>query len=171
MATHDTRDPALQMLLDKQEIHEVIMRYCRAIDRCDEELLRSVYHADAWDDHGMFKGKASDFVPVCMKMLRENCSATMHAICNELVEVHGDTAYSESYFFAYHLMEKDGAPHEVILGGRYVDRFERRDGAWKIADRVVAYDWDHAEPARNGFWTPNPFVPGLRSRQDVAYKR
>ena len=171
MPGQDTISSALQVLLDKQEIHEVIMRYCRAIDRCDEELLRSVYHADAWDDHGQFKGKASDFIPHCMKALREDFLSTMHAICNELVEVDGDRARSESYFIAYHRVMKDGIEHELVLGGRYVDRFERRDGVWKIAHRVVAHEWDTVEPARSRFWTPNPFVTGQRSRGDVVYQR
>ncbi len=171
MSSHGTIDSALQILLDKQEIHEVIMRYCRAIDRCDEELLRSVYHSDAWDDHGQFKGKASDFIPICLKALRQDFLSTMHAICNELVEVDGDRAYSESYFIAYHRIMKEGAEHELVLGGRYVDRFERRDGVWKIAHRVVAYEWDKAQPAASGFWVPNPFVMGQRSRDDVVYQR
>jgi ketosteroid isomerase-like protein len=171
MASPVTTDPALQLLLDKQEIHEVIMRYCRAIDRCDEELLRSVYHSDAWDDHGQFKGKASDFIPVCMKALRDDFHGTMHAICNELVEIEGDTAYSESYFVAYHRANKDGVEHELVLGGRYVDRFERRQGVWKIAHRVVAHEFDTIEPAKPGFWRPNPFVIGLRSREDIVYRR
>ena len=48
----------LQQLLDKQEIHEVIMRYCRGIDRLDREMIRSVYHDDAIDEHGLWKGSA-----------------------------------------------------------------------------------------------------------------
>ncbi len=170
MATQAT-DSTLQIFLDKQEIHEVIMRYCRAIDRCDEELLRSVYHSDAWDDHGVFKGKASDFIPMIMKMLHEEFLGTMHTICNELVELHGDTAYSESYVVAYHRTMRDGAEHEWVLGGRYVDRFERRQSTWKIAHRVVVYEWETLEPARAKLLVPNPCVIGQRSRDDVVYKR
>jgi len=45
--THRSRrSAAVQTLLDKQEVYELLMRYCRAIDRCDEPLLRSVYHPD-----------------------------------------------------------------------------------------------------------------------------
>ena len=48
----------VRKLLDKQEIYEVLCRYCRALDRGDEKLLRSVYHPDAIDHHGIFDGKA-----------------------------------------------------------------------------------------------------------------
>ena len=52
MSIDEKTERALRVLLDKQEIHEVLMRYCRGIDRCDAELLHSVYHPDATDDHG-----------------------------------------------------------------------------------------------------------------------
>ena len=55
MSLDEKTERALRVLLDKQEIHEVLMRYCRGIDRCDAELLHSVYHPDATDDHGLFK--------------------------------------------------------------------------------------------------------------------
>lgn len=124
-----------------------------------------------------------------MKAMREDFLGTMHAICNELVEVDGDTAYSEAYFVAYHRFNKvtlfglpviedrgtggvdSGREYKLTLGGRYVDRFERRQGVWKIANRVVAYEWDSLEPAgrqSNGF---HPVFYSLRSRDDIVYKR
>src|SRR5262245_17777267 len=48
--------PAVRVLLDKQAIQEVLARYCRGVDRADLELLRSVYHPDAIDNHGTFNG-------------------------------------------------------------------------------------------------------------------
>jgi hypothetical protein len=59
----------VQELLDKQEIYEVLMRYCRAIDRGDEPLMRSVYHPDGIDHHGIFDGKASDFCEFLLRRL------------------------------------------------------------------------------------------------------
>ena len=48
-------------LHDKQSIREVLTRYCRAVDRMDRDLLISVYHPDAVDDHGFFVGAREDF--------------------------------------------------------------------------------------------------------------
>ena len=53
---------ALQRLLDKQEIYEVLCRYCRGIDRLDEPLVRSCYHPDAVDNHGLYNGSVDHFV-------------------------------------------------------------------------------------------------------------
>ncbi len=67
-----SRDPELQRLVDKQEIYEVLMRYCRAVDRLDKALLATVYSEDAWDSHGLFEGKATDFIEWVMKFQLEN---------------------------------------------------------------------------------------------------
>ena len=42
----------LRQLIDKQEIYEVLCTYCRGVDRCDADLVRSAYHEDSYDDHG-----------------------------------------------------------------------------------------------------------------------
>ncbi len=161
-------DSVVQPLLDKLAIHEVLMRYCRAIDRCDEELLCSVYHADAWDNHGTFNGPASEFVPWVMNLLRQRYKTTTHAICNELVELVGDVAHSESYFFACHRYEREGREWDWTIAGRYVDRFERREGVWKIAHRLAVTDWDRVDHVTAK--RPAPPVVGLRTRQDPVYR-
>jgi hypothetical protein len=30
---------------------------------------------------------------------------------------------------------------DTVVGGRYLDVLEKRDGAWRIASRVMLYDW------------------------------
>ena len=40
----------VQILLDERDIREVLLRYCRGVDRCDAELISSCYHADAVDE-------------------------------------------------------------------------------------------------------------------------
>jgi ketosteroid isomerase-like protein len=171
------RDDALQALLDKQEIYEALMRYCRAVDRCDEQLLRSVYHPDAIDDHGVFKGKASDFVDFAMAAL-EPIKLTSHSVSNVLIEVEGDTAYSEAYVTAFHRIEKEGKDYDVILGGRYIDRFERRNGVWKIAQRRLVFEWTRNDVSTEELGTGSivgglkgDFLIGLRGPEDIVYQR
>jgi hypothetical protein len=166
----ENNNQRLQELLDKQEIHEVLMRYCRGIDRCDEELLRSVYHPDATDNHGLFGGKAADFIPWALSGL-ERDQSTNHFIANELIEIRGDVAYSESYLIAVHRRRQDdGNIVDLTFGGRYVDRLERRAGAWKIADRKVVLDWSRIDPVEKAF-SLEKFLAGKRSREDEVYRR
>ena len=51
----------LEELIEERAILSVLKRYCRGIDRLDEELVRSCYHEDSTDDHGVYKGKGVDF--------------------------------------------------------------------------------------------------------------
>jgi len=163
----------IRELLDKQAIHETLMRYCRGIDRCDEELIRSAYHPGARDDHGEFRGTVEEFVPWVLDALQRDCGmTTMHSICNEYVEVRGDVAFGEAYFIAYH---RSGAPGQMVdltLGGRYVDRYERRNGQWKIARRTVLHDWHRVDPVQGlDDRFGRLYRPGLRSREDESYRR
>lgn len=164
------RDPELQRLLDEAEITRVLQRYCRGIDRLDEELIRSVYHDDATDDHGAFKGRASDFAPWVIKALVENYDATQHVLGQKAIDVQGDVAYGDTHVLAYHRKERDGGTDLITFGGRYVDRFERRNDEWKIADRVVVHEWSKSERTTTPF-DLDAFEPGRRSRDDLSYRR
>ena len=162
------KEAALDDMLAKQQIHETIMRYCRAVDRLDEELLRTVYHSDGYDNHGGFRGGAEDFIKWVIPEMRKLYKSTNHCICNELVEVKGDTAYCESYFVAYHRFDRDGKEYDMIFGGRYIDRLERREGAWKILKRNVLQDWNRIDPVGERYDVP---INSHRSREDLCYRR
>jgi ketosteroid isomerase-like protein len=136
MATPDK----LQIMLDKQELHELVLTYCRAIDRQDFALVRTLYHDDAIDDHGdMFKGGPDAYVawlPTIMRLW----DATVHSLSNCLFKVDGDKAGGELYAVAYHRTHPPDAK-EIVVGGRYLDRYEKRAGAWKFIHRSLVMDW------------------------------
>lgn len=144
-------DEPWRELLDKQACTELVYRLARAIDRCDEALLRSLFHDDATDDHGVFHGTASDFATWVMPVLH-GMKRTQHFIGNVLIELHGDTARGESYFNAHHaIAQPDGSDVHMIASGRYLDRFERRDGVWKFAHRHAVYDWNATMPSTDSW--------------------
>ena len=131
----------LDDLLAKQEIADVIHRYARGIDRMDFDLVRSCYHPDAYDDHGSMKGGVEEFIAGAREFLPKFV-ATMHFMGNMLIDLDGDVARAETYAVAYHREQlADGSGRDDIWGIRYVDRFERRNGDWLIAYRVVAQEW------------------------------
>lgn len=163
-------DAAVRQLLDKEEIREVLRRYCRGVDRMDNKLIRSVYHDDAKEHHGGFRGETPDDFITYADERSGTFQSTSHFVTNHSVELAGDVAYSEAYVLVVHHGEGPDGPHEAIFGGRYVDRFERRDGEWKIADRVVVHDWARVDQVQA--WERAPmFIQGLRSRDDVSYSR
>ncbi len=165
----DTR--AWRIELDKRACSDLIFRLARALDRCDGPLLRSLFHPDATDDHGYFKGTAAEFADWVLPLL-ETMERTQHTISNVLVDVAGDRAVGEAYFVAYHdLAGAGGEPLRMTAAGRYLDRFERREGQWKFAHRAAVYDWNAVEP-RSDKWDRTPGGPrdfGQRGTGDTLY--
>lgn len=160
----------VQELLDKQEIYEVVIRYCRGIDRVDEELVRSCYQPDGFDDHGMFQGPAAEFVPYAMEGLA-TMQRTMHCIQNVAIAIAGDAAVSEAYCVAYHRMtSRAGGEADHLVGMRYVDRFERRDGGpWLIAHRTLVYEWSRIDPVGRTWVMYPEYARGQRDPSDRTY--
>jgi hypothetical protein len=142
------------------------------VDRGDAELVASVYHPDGTDDHGSFKGLGSDFAVYATTRLPARYRATQHTIANTVIDfVDDDTARVESHVCARHLRDEgDDVLAMETFFGRYVDRFERRDGTWKIAERVVVHDWDLAEPVTLAF-PPGRFTEGARGPADPSHHR
>jgi len=167
----ETNDRLIDAMLAKQACTELVYQLARGLDRCDEALLRSLFHPDATDDHGGFKGSASDFVGWALGALA-TMERTQHLIGNVLVEVNGDRAAGEAYFVANHDMrDADGREVRMIAAGRYLDRFERREGVWKIAHRHAIYDWN-ANFERTDTWDRSPDsvrVFGRRGSGDPIY--
>jgi ketosteroid isomerase-like protein len=118
---------------DRHEIHEALLRYTRGIDRHDRELMLSAYWPDAYDEHGVAEGLAADFVDWAIGWHGEYQTKHHHVIANHTVELDGDTAHGETYYIFWG--ENREAPPQLSFG-RYVDRFEKRDGEWRIAHRV-----------------------------------
>ena len=163
----------VQTVWDHLQIQKQLATYCRAIDRCDENLLKSVYWPDAYEDHGLFQGKAWAFAEFIVPLL-SGMERTIHQISNILIELDGDKAAVETYVMAYHLMkDPQGGTTELVVGGRYLDRFERRDGHWRIADRLFVLDWNQSQPA-TGDWNSGLVAQlktrGSHDRQDASYR-
>jgi ketosteroid isomerase-like protein len=135
--TATTRRSELQELLDKHAIREVIMRYCRGVDRCDAALISSAYHSDAIDLHGSRNFTGATVGRGLVDGLEATAKRSMHHVTNQVIHVNGDIAGCESYYAAFRVEDHDGEERVLQALGRYVDRLERRDGEWRIAHRVV----------------------------------
>jgi hypothetical protein len=159
-------------LADREAIRDCLSRYSRGVDRCDAEMLRSAYWEDAEDDHTLFKGKREDLIAWVIPLLK-SMDQSMHMITNILIRLHGDTADVESYFYGYHRMLHTGAPLDGVQGGRYLDRFEKRNDEWRIAERKVTVDWFRDYPD-SGDWARGPLGQkidfGGRHPTDDSYK-
>jgi hypothetical protein len=162
-------DPALATLLAQHEISAVLQRYCRGIDRLDLELVRSCYWPDATDSHGGFSGTRDEFVAWVAKLLAR-FDSTMHFLGNVLVELAGDAAVAETYAIAFHRSREAKPSLNLIVGVRYVDRFERRGGEWRIARRVCVTEWSRVDDEAGRFPLAPGHTAGRRDRGDVLYE-
>lgn len=137
---------AIQALLDKQAIQELIHTYCNAADRRDYAKLRSLYHEDASDDHGgFFKGLAMDFIDQ-LPVIQESMEILHHNITTvniKLDENPEGALYGEGevYVLAFHKVKTENGELDLLIGGRYLDKYEKRSGLWKFAHRSVLADW------------------------------
>jgi hypothetical protein len=127
----------LQTVVDRQEIHDALMRYCRGADRASEELVNSAFHPEAVADFGS---------PIPAARLAHAIATgtqpqMMHFTGNVLIEFDGDTAYVESYLLSFAPFVEDNVTSTRTRASRYLDRFERREGGWKIAHRLLVDEW------------------------------
>jgi len=152
-------DAAVQALLDKQAITEVLQRYSRTLDWLDDAGQAGCFWPDAHIDYGFFTGSAADFLPVVMAIERAS-QRRWHFLSTPSIALHSpDRASVECYGFATGIREgEDGTWSGGLYGGRYLDEFERRDGEWRIAQRKYIMDWKlplEDQPGND----PNPDFP------------
>ena len=168
----------LETLLTKQEITEVLYRIARGTDRQDIALFASGFHEDGTDYHGLANGPVANIVDT---LGRSKLLSSQHAITNILIALDGDVAEVESCFNAFHQSrDADGRLMDEELRGRYLDRFERRaDRLWRIARRVVVWDWSRVQPSGETWFdrvrqrpgVEDRFIFGRRDREDMVYTR
>lgn len=153
----------LREVIAKQKIADVMARYSRGIDRCDLETLLSVFWPEATADYGSGARNAHQWARATVAALQA-MRRTQHALSNILIEVDGDCARAETYCQAFHELDGDDGGLEMVVGGRYLDRLERRGGAWRISHRTYVLDWNR-NTVSTGQWDGGIYA-GLKIRGD-----
>ncbi|MBJ21310.1 MAG: nuclear transport factor 2 family protein [bacterium] len=176
-------DPRISALLDKEAIEEVVLRYCRGIDRRDFDLVRACYHSDAQDHHGSFSGGVEEYIAWVDK-LTARYRWSMHLVANILIDLdfdpnlspeprirggNGDRAACETYGISLHRSDDTRPYMNLATGFRYLDRFERREGRWKIAERTAVGEWSMKIPEEVWWEIPQDQLSGKRDASDVLY--
>jgi hypothetical protein len=167
-----TFDTKIALLLDKQDIYEVVCRFCRGADRLDRELMLSCYHPGALYHYAGYDGTVEGSFEWGWDWL-SGLDGTMHTIGNHLIEVNGDKALSETYVNSYHWGTPRSDPNKNYrTGTRYIDRFERRNGEWRIAERWMLRAFARSETDAGELSVPdevNNWPKSKRDRTDPIY--
>ena len=155
----------------RDEIYQLTCNYMRGQDRLDPVLHRSVFWDDAWCSYGIYEGGPDCFVEFAQGALRKYVS-THHFVGQMHIEVEGDQAFGEVYYQAQHRgPDENGVDSDRFISGRYIDRYERRDGIWKMAYRCELVDWVASPPADDKWFAESPMIRGARKPDDHLYQR
>ena len=162
----------LEAAADRLEIQDCLTRFSRGMDRFDRELYLSAFHPNAEMAAGPYVGDVAGCYDWAVPMHEAGQIVTHHSLLNNTTEITDDIAHSETYYI---FVGRNRDESLWMAGGRYIDRFERRDGEWKIALRTNIIEWGCVPPPM-----PIPFadVPGIalngvsaRDRSDPSYAR
>jgi hypothetical protein len=158
------------LLWAESEIRRCLLRYARGVDRLDLALVRSCYHPDATDSHGSFTGTVDEFLVWVERILRRY-DLTMHFLGSPLVEFDDAThARVETYGMAFHRSATGPPERNLVTGFRFVDRFEQRDGEWRIAQRIAVTEWSRVDQEDAWWPIPDGMLQGRRDRTDPVYE-
>lgn len=160
----------LQELWDREQIRDLVARYCRAIDRIMVDEAKSVYFDDATEDHGVYRGSGQGFIDALSGILTDEYIGH-HCLGQTLIELNGDAAVCETYFVCGMAWNQPGNPLSFAdVRGRYIDSVERRCGEWRIASRVAVLDLTVQRPFDREWDIAEAFVRGQRYPRDLVYR-
>lgn len=129
----------LRYVRDRQAILDCVTRQSRGHDRHDVELMASAYHPDGVDEHGPVVNSGPDYGEYANQAHSSVFVDHLHHITTHTCDIDGDEAHCESYVIGA-MRARDGKSVHLI-GSRYLDRLERRDGTWRIALRRCTVEW------------------------------
>jgi hypothetical protein len=125
--------------------------YARAIDRCDADLLLTIFTADG--SVGNTDATDPDFIGhAALRQMVGQVDAmfikTLHKVHNQLIDHDGgDTARGETYCTASHILPgKDGGWQVFDMAIRYQDAYAVEAGVWKFASRRLEVEWVEVRP-------------------------
>jgi hypothetical protein len=151
-------------------------------------MIRSCFWDDAEDVHGFLTAGPDEMVDASRRMLPV-FQCTMHFLGNSIIDVHGDTAGSETYCIAYHRIKAvEDREFDRVVGYRIVDTLQRRSEQWRFLKRIHVFEWSRIDPVDTGWrealsgvspaldnmtrhWPmPRDAILGRRDESDTVYE-
>jgi hypothetical protein len=135
----------VRALLDRAEIHDVLMRYFHGADSGNREVVRACFTEDVaahYDGREPTRGVDALIGQISLFENLESgaCKVSTHFVGNvQYKEIAPDTAETETNAFAF-LVARDGST-VAMRSLRYLDQLRREEGKWKIAARLHTLDW------------------------------
>lgn len=133
-------DETLKQLIARDAIRQCLERLARGEDRRDADLIRASWWPDATYDYGVQSGDFASYLAWVVPGA-DAIKDTQHVLGQSYTVIEGDSARVETHVMSYHRVDMGAGDRDTCIGGRYLDRMEWRDGEWRIASRVMLYDF------------------------------
>ena len=130
----------LKALLERHKIRNCIARLARGEDRRDAELISASYWPDSRSDYGVFEGSFDEYLAWVVPG-SPAIPVTQHVLGQTFIDLETDVGLAETHVTSYHRIVMGAQERDTVIGGRYLDRMEKRGGEWRIAHRLMLYDW------------------------------
>ncbi len=130
----------LQALLEREKIRNCIINLARGEDRRNAEQITASYWPGSLTDYGVFKGSFDDYLAWVVPG-SPAIPVTQHILGQTFIDLQGDIALAETHVTSYHRINMGSEERDTVIGGRYLDRLEKRNREWRIAQRTMLYDW------------------------------
>jgi hypothetical protein len=128
-----------QEISDRLEIQELMVRYARAIDTQDYDLLDTCFVPDAHVDYTASGGTKGPYpeVRAWLEKALAPFATMMHMVGNTTLTLDGDKANSRTYVInPMGFPNPDGTLHMFTVGAHYVDKLVRTGDGWRLAERI-----------------------------------
>lgn len=125
---------------DRLAIMNQLGRFARILDARRWEAVGEVFAADVTFDYGDGGEKAG--ITALTEQFRQyldRCGPSQHLLGSVMLSFEGGAAVSRTYVQARHQGRGPKAHLFLDTNGEYVDRWERRDGGWRIVRRDATW--------------------------------
>jgi hypothetical protein len=126
--------------IDRAKIVECVVRLARGEDRRDADLISASWWPDATYDYGVQSGDFQSYLAWVVPGA-DAIKNTQHVLGQTHIELGGSRAKAETHVISYHRIDMGSGDQDTCIGGRYLDEMEEREGEWRIARRIMLYDW------------------------------
>ena len=133
---------AVQDILDRQQIADVLYRYASTVDYKDYPTMRSLFTDDAVGQYGSTAEPihGADNIVAWIDSMTQDRVWQHHKLTVYHVDIDGDVARTLTYHTSHQIAEGD--PDTVIvIVARYKDALRRENGSWKIFDKFMEVGW------------------------------
>ncbi len=147
---------------DKSACAEVIQNWGFARDQGRWDDLLAICHPGAEIAVSWFRGPYPEFVDHCRRNFGRGTEAK-HQLWPANVAVNGARATAETNVAILVRQTIEGVRVDLTSNGRFLDRLERRNGAWRIVERAALYEKDRLDPVE-----PSEKFDAMMAKSDAA---